>query len=289
MSAYRELLLDNPVTRQGQGAIRRFLLISASRISRPAALMIGLFYISLLYFYFRYAWFFGFSSLMLGGFVAVIAPILSLSGAIAGERENRTWDILRVAPVTGGQLVAGKFLHAARVISIVWIGSLPFYFLAATTPEAYRQFGQVASHEGLLACLMLGACLILPLSFLSASITLLASAAVRRPFQALMLSFGAQFCWLAAAPMAASVLTNSEAAIFNTFFFTLNPLAAFVRLTDVITPSAAWPPGMGGHLLSWLLCMALYPLLTLLFLWMAKKAMCHVDMERRLFQRRPHA
>ena len=41
-----------------------------------------------------------------------------LHGAIAGERERRSWDLLMVAPITKGQIVAGKFMGALAALGV---------------------------------------------------------------------------------------------------------------------------------------------------------------------------
>ena len=47
----------------------------------------------------------------------LLAPAL-LHGAIAGERERRSWDFLLVAPITHAQIVCGKFMGAAVAILV---------------------------------------------------------------------------------------------------------------------------------------------------------------------------
>lgn len=49
------------------------------------------------------------------GLFTLLAPAM-LHGAIAGERERRSWDFLLVAPVTHAQIVCGKFMGAAAAI-----------------------------------------------------------------------------------------------------------------------------------------------------------------------------
>ena len=43
------------------------------------------------------------------GLFTLLLPVMA-AGAIAGERERRTWDILLTAPVTKAQIVVGKFI-----------------------------------------------------------------------------------------------------------------------------------------------------------------------------------
>jgi ABC-type transport system involved in multi-copper enzyme maturation permease subunit len=49
------------------------------------------------------------------GILTLLAPAL-LHGAIAGERERRSWDFLLVAPVSHAQIVCGKFMGAAAAL-----------------------------------------------------------------------------------------------------------------------------------------------------------------------------
>lgn len=50
-------------------------------------------------------------------FFGLMIPSL-MYGAISGERERRSWDLLLVAPVTKAQVVVGKFMGAVAALAI---------------------------------------------------------------------------------------------------------------------------------------------------------------------------
>ena len=79
------------------------------------------------------------------GLFTLLLPVMS-AGAIAGERERRTWDILLTAPVTKAQIVVGKFIAilAGYGIFLVACGLMVVACLIAN-PNAH--FGLTLSAE----------------------------------------------------------------------------------------------------------------------------------------------
>src|SRR3978361_787141 len=49
------------------------------------------------------------------GLFCFLLPAITY-GAISGEREKRSWDLLIVAPVSKSQIVLGKFLSSALIV-----------------------------------------------------------------------------------------------------------------------------------------------------------------------------
>ena len=64
------------------------------------------------------------------GLLTIFAP-MTLYGAVAGERERRSWDLLLVAPISKAQIVVGKFIGAMTALGIaVVLFQLPIMIAA---------------------------------------------------------------------------------------------------------------------------------------------------------------
>ncbi len=63
---------------------------------------------------------------MLATFLVVIA---AAHGAIAGEKDRRSWDLLQVAPITQAEIVVGKFMGVLAVIGATALTFLPMVMI----------------------------------------------------------------------------------------------------------------------------------------------------------------
>jgi ABC-2 type transport system permease protein len=79
--------------------------------------------------------------------ISFIAPALT-SGAIAGEREHQTYDLLRTTRLSASRLVLGKMIAAVSFLGLLVLVSLPLYSLA-------YMFGGVDTAEILIGSLIL--------------------------------------------------------------------------------------------------------------------------------------
>ncbi len=118
MKIARMLFTENPmmieITR-----FRRKFLGGGNTLNAVVLAMCGLIYLGILALVWNYreaAHPIGIVFLQTGLFT-LLAPAL-LHGAIAGERERRSWDFLLVAPITQAQIVCGKFMGAAAAILV---------------------------------------------------------------------------------------------------------------------------------------------------------------------------
>lgn len=118
MKLVRTLFTENPmmieITR-----FRRKFLGGANTLNAVVLAMCGLIYLGILALVWNYreaAHPIAIIFLQTGLFT-LLAPAL-LHGAIAGERERRSWDFLLVAPITQAQIVCGKFMGAAAAILV---------------------------------------------------------------------------------------------------------------------------------------------------------------------------
>lgn len=142
-----------------------------------------------------------------------------LHGAIAGERERRSWDLLLVAPITKAQIVVGKFMGALAALAI---GAAAMALPTLLAAVAYRKtsFVDLVLAEGV------------SLSFctLVCAWTLFISARVKRPFMALGASIGTLLLGLAVFPaLFAAIIGNdrftSEIGLYLNPFMALGVLS----------------------------------------------------------------
>lgn len=115
-------------------------------------------------------------------FFAVLVIPLILHGAIAGERERRSWDMLMVAPITPAQIVIGKFAGAfVGMLVTLAIFLFPIFILAVF-------YSRTVWYALFLAILLVVAQLALIIAT-----TIFISARVKRPLTALGISIGIIF------------------------------------------------------------------------------------------------
>ncbi|HHP50517.1 MAG TPA: hypothetical protein ENM97_01195 [Moorella mulderi] len=68
-------------------------------------------------------------SLIQLGLLGFVVPGLT-SGAISGERERQTLDVLLVTPLSPGEIVVSKLLATSAFITLLVVATLPLYILA---------------------------------------------------------------------------------------------------------------------------------------------------------------
>ena len=201
-----------------------------------------------------------------------------LHGAIAGERERRSWDLLLVAPITKAQIVAGKFMGAMVALGI---GAAAMALPTLIAALGYRKttLWDLALAEGV------------SLSFctLVCAWTIFLSARAKRPFMALGATLGTLALGLLVVPALFASLAGGDR--FSTeLFLALNPFAALVKLLEsgesrsygdgaIIDPSLYGVP----HIL-------IYLFLTLAFLVYAERTLNFAENEVRFLPKaHPHA
>jgi ABC-type transport system involved in multi-copper enzyme maturation permease subunit len=127
-----------------------------------------------------------------------IVPALTF-GAIAGERERRSWDMLIVAPITKSQIVIGKFLSAASVVLCVAGAMLPIAIICSLGKESFGfhdQLWTVLASES--ASLGFG------IAFCALGIFI--SSLMNRAFSAQATIYGVLFVWMILWPMLVSLI-----------------------------------------------------------------------------------
>lgn len=127
------------------------------------------------------------------GFCCLVIPLRSY-GVIAGERERRSWELLRVAPVTHLQIAFGKFASIAFMVLLIHAVFFPTYALQAMTYSLWDggpYSGGFSGRESIgLGTFISAELFSLAICFFVAALTLFFSARSRRSFTALALTLG---------------------------------------------------------------------------------------------------
>lgn len=153
------------------------------------------------------------------GLLTLFAP-MTLYGAVAGERERRSWDLLLVAPITKSQIVAGKFIGALSALGIA-IGL--FLVPIVITGVSYRQahWQTILVGEAVSVSFLMCVC----------ALTILFSSRVKRGLMALGATLGLLMCGLIVLP--ALIGSGGSDVHLNDFTFYLHPFYVLGRLSMV--------------------------------------------------------
>jgi ABC-type transport system involved in multi-copper enzyme maturation permease subunit len=169
-------------------------------------------------------------------FVFVLATPSILYGAIAGEREKRTWDLLLAAPITQAQIVAGKFIGALVAIGV---GFGLFLVPILITAVEYDQTNWID--------LILSEFVSISFIVLVAAVTLFFSARTKRGFMALGTVLAALAIFLIIVPLLSSALLPGPALVDLTNFF--HPFYILTKLLSTGGMNPSFNEGM--HAFSW--------------------------------------
>lgn len=158
------------------------------------------------------------------GVFALIGPAI-MFGAIAGERERRSWDLLLAAPISHAQIVMGKFMAGLAALGGIFALFLVPTLFTLKTYEPLSSEGPVsmgwAFIDQELISLAFGVCVL--------ALTLFFSARCRRSLMALGITLTTLFLGLIAMPGLASVLAGGHSnAADLTFLF--HPFMAILQI-----------------------------------------------------------
>jgi ABC-type transport system involved in multi-copper enzyme maturation permease subunit len=223
---WQDLVAGNPMLIEIQRFRRRFLTFSGSNTMNSAVLALAMIcYAGLVLVVLQAK---GEMSPLLivmfqTGLFTIFAPGM-LHGAIAGERERRSWDLLLVAPISKAQIVVGKYIGALAAMATASVFLLVPTLLAGVT---YRHtiWIDVIEAEAV------------SLSFTTAvcAFTILISARVKRPFMALGASLGT----LAVALLVVPGLISAMVGAYHGFDEDILFLHPFVVLEKIMSISEA--------------------------------------------------
>lgn len=185
-----------------------------------------------------------------------------LHGAIAGERERRSWDLLLVAPITKAQIVVGKFMGALAALGTAAALFLVPILLAALTYDRGNVLVPSTGGGTNWYALLVSEMLSLSFSILVCAWTLLLSARVRRGMMALGASIGSLALVLLIGPgILASLLGGDQLSLslllFLHPFFVLASVSGSTPGSEFISHSLyGWPQilvylGLSAVMVSW--------------------------------------
>ena len=222
------------------------------------------------------------------GVFCILAPALTF-GAIAGEREKRSWDLLIVAPISHAQIIAGKFIAAASGIAAAFLLFLIPTMFTALTYKGEFSGGQDATVISGTYALIGEEIISVTFALMLAAATLLFSARCKRALMALGIVLGALFIGLIALPSLYGAMTagSDMADLANV----THPFLAITRIEEF--RSANLNDSYDFHILGvyWygLFQGFLYLLGTGLFLGWAIKTVTFADGDKRFLPRKHNA
>ena len=228
------------------------------------------------------------------GVFCFLAPALTF-GAIAGEREKRSWDLLLAAPITHAQIIMGKFMAAAAgIFGALLLFLVPTMFTALTYKGDWNSYGNQADGVVSGTYALIGQEIIsVSFALMIAAMALLFSARCRRGLMALGIVLGALFVALIAMPMLLGLMTSGTG--MSDLVTVSHPFMAINRLEELRHLSAS--SGYSGiddyHILGGLwygfVQGILYLSGTAVFLVWAIKTVTFADGEKKFIPRKPHA
>lgn len=151
-------------------------------------------------------------------FVLCLVVPASMHGAIAGERERRSWDFLMVAPISNAQIIAGKFLSGVGLIVLMTVLFIPMMLISMNARSSTTLGHQV----GMLAVTLSYAV------FLNA-FSLYISSRTKRAFTANLSIYGLQFLGLIVYPIVVMILSQGAS---ETWAFFLHPFVVNAALAQ---------------------------------------------------------
>jgi ABC-type transport system involved in multi-copper enzyme maturation permease subunit len=177
----------------------------------------------------------------------LLAPAM-LHGAIAGERERRSWDFLLVAPVSKAQIITGRFMGAATAILVCAAAFLVPILIGTFFYRPYAFYGGSLSRTALgtggIWNLAEAELVSVTWGLLVCALTILFSARCRRGFVALgatlFLLVGSLIVWPIL--IVAARLTGAGGTFLNFFhpFWTLTQIESANARPDYLETSAAF-------------------------------------------------
>lgn len=235
---FAEYVRDNPIVTEYRRHVRRFFAPTQNQtVNIIAVVLLGMIYCGMLL-----------MALQVGKdmqpepvfviqllITCFVVPAMA-HGTIAGEREKRTWDLLLVAPISKGQIVAGKFLAACAVVGLIALTMVPFLFLCLFNVQYFAEYGATP--------FFLGEFIVLGYGVTLAAVSIWFSASVHRSLIAHGLVWLFQVAWLMITPFVMSGVVGGPSRNYIAF----HPFVSVTewRNYEVTTYPAASAPTITG-------------------------------------------
>jgi ABC-type transport system involved in multi-copper enzyme maturation permease subunit len=217
---FRELVIDNPLQIEFKRAFRRFFGVSRNGTLNAAILVLCVMVYSILMLVvITYREFMSPIAILILQLIMLtfIVPA-NLHGAIAAEREKRTWDMLLVAPITNAQIVIGKMIGGVLLLLFVSALLIPATVLSFAGDND-ATFGKVLAAEAV----------VLGFAFFLAALSVFISARTKRAFAAQLTIYAVLILGLIVWPIFTSVLVPYREQGYLLF---MHPYYALVRIWD---------------------------------------------------------
>jgi ABC-type transport system involved in multi-copper enzyme maturation permease subunit len=210
--------------------------------------------------------------------LGLLAPIM-LHGAVAGERERRSWDFLLVAPLTKAQIVVGKFLAGlAGLGTLMLLGLIPILVAAFSYEPSYYSYsglgpGEAREQANLARMVQLVKGEMVCASFLMmiSAMSMLFSARAKRSFTALGTTLGVLAVFFVIFPALVSALAGMDSMMLLLF----HPAMTIAMLMQ----EPYGPENYIPHALWGLPQIGVYLFLTVVFVTWAVKTLVYAENE----------
>lgn len=240
MSWFEDLVTANPMMTETKRFLRRFLGARSSTYVLTLVLT-AVCYLVLLVLIIAYP---GMPPQVLihiqTGLFCIILPSM-LHGAIAGEREKRTWDLLLSAPISKEQIIVGKFMSSVVAIAATFV-LLGFPTLITFIQQKSEQgsFGVASSLETSVPRIVLAELVSLSFGFVLAAWCMFVSARSKRAFAAQSAIYGSLLCALIVWPALTSIMAPQRET-----FTLMNALHPFISIFSCFDkPYSGEPTGV---------------------------------------------
>ncbi len=235
----RDLFLDNPLLIEFKRSVRRFLGVSKHSAVNATLLVICclLYGLLLLITIANRQAMSPVAIIYVQTFLFCLIVPANLHGAIAGERERRSWDLLLAAPIQNIQIVAGKLASGLAAVGTTFLLMLA-PTLIAWTGDTDATFGRVIRAE----LISFGFAIAL------ASITLLISAWSKRAYGAQLLAYvflmSTQVVYLVFVQVLISSTFASGEGSVSAFLLFLHPFYSIAMTWGSAQESSIWFSGI---------------------------------------------
>ena len=230
MNLFESLITQNPMMVEVVRSLRK---LAGPRL--PITIAVGIIYVLCI------LWISPYADRSTSGpmvFLCLITVILASAASgyktIAGEREQRSWEILAAAPVTHSQIVIGKFLGAFSLVSVAWLLlAFPALLFSATESRAsYYDYLVERQQDSLQPWSTLAALIaVLLYGMFQTALTIFFSARCRRGLVAFGIVLALNIAALIIYPvMLASLFSRTGAYSPGVFYLFLDPTTLISEL-----------------------------------------------------------
>ena len=235
MNDFKALVFQNPMLIDMKRAYRRFFGVSRMKAMNAAVLVLAcILYGILILITVAYRTAFSPQALVhVQTFLICFTVPSVMHGAIAAEREKRTWDLLLVAPVSNAQIVIGKFIGGVVTLFAV-VGLMLIPTLIAFDPNGSVDFMSLLKSE--VVSIFFGVLLV--------ALSLTVSARTKRTYSAQIGIYGLLVMALIVWPILAAAMGSQGIEPLLHF---LNPFYAIAEVWNQDVSSYNYEPYTSMH------------------------------------------